>query len=259
MRKSTIFWGIVLVLLGGLLLLSNLGIITINVWGLFFAALLILLGIWILIGRFWKGESTQHVTVPLSGASRGIVRFKHGAGKLIVTTGMDSSNLVEGEFNQGLQVKSEQRGDALDVELSLSDWGFPWFGNQTLDWSVTLPRDVPIELYVDSGANDARFDLTEAQVTLITLHSGASSTRINLPSHARYTQVAVETGAASVALSVPQGVAARISGGATLGSMNIDKTRFPPSGDGYRSPDYDSAANKVDIRVQTGVGSIDIN
>ena len=40
-----------------------------------------------------------------------------------------------------------------------------------------------------------------------------------------------------------------------IGSTNVDQARFPASAGGYESPDYATAANRVDIDVQGGVGS----
>ena len=40
-----------------------------------------------------------------------------------------------------------------------------------------------------------------------------------------------------------------------LGSAQIDQARFPASGNGYESPDYATATNRVDIDVNGGVGS----
>ena len=59
-------------------------------------------------------------------------------------------------------------------------------------------------------------------------------------------------------LRVPQGVAASIQVRSALAGIHVDRSRFPQSGAGYRSADYDSAANKVEIFVETGVGSVDI-
>ena len=40
-----------------------------------------------------------------------------------------------------------------------------------------------------------------------------------------------------------------------LGSSQIDQVRFPVSGNGYKSPDYATATDRVDIDVSGGVGS----
>jgi hypothetical protein len=40
-----------------------------------------------------------------------------------------------------------------------------------------------------------------------------------------------------------------------LGSAQIDQARFPATTGGYESPDFGTAANRVEIDVQGGVGS----
>jgi predicted membrane protein len=70
--------------------------------------------------------------------------------------------------------------------------------------------------------------------------------------------VHVESGAAAVKIRVPQGVAASIQVKSALAGIHVDRTRFPHSATGYASTDYAGAANKVEIFVETGVGSVDI-
>jgi hypothetical protein len=41
-----------------------------------------------------------------------------------------------------------------------------------------------------------------------------------------------------------------------LGSSQIDESRFPRSGDGHASPDFASAANRVDLDISGGVGAV---
>jgi len=86
--------------------------------------------------------------------------------------------------------------------------------------------------------------------------TGASSTVIRLPRAAGTTTVRVNAGAASVKLVVPEGVAARVHSSMALGSNDIDRRRFPLSGSDYVSPDYATAANKIDNQFEGGVGSL---
>jgi hypothetical protein len=61
-------------------------------------------------------------------------------------------------------------------------------------------------------------------------------------------------------VEIPQGVAAQIQHGGGLSTLKVDETRFPQVSDSlYRSPDYDTAANKIDLTIETGVTSITIN
>jgi hypothetical protein len=68
----------------------------------------------------------------------------------------------------------------------------------------------------------------------------------------------VKSGAAAVSLRLPEGVAGRIYIQSGLAGISVDTSRFPQVSGGYETPGYGTAANKADIRIETGVGSIDI-
>ena len=170
------------------------------------------------------------------------------------------NDLVEGDFGGGLDLDTRRNGDALDVRMRVPAQFFPifWWPGTTLDWTFHLNREIPLILELDAGANEARIDLSDLKVTELSLRSGASSTNLTLPSNAGMTRARVESGAASVDIRVPEGVAARIRWRGGLSSINADQARFQRMGDYYQSPDYDTAANKADIDVQMGVGSVTV-
>lgn len=263
MRTNTIFWGTILVLLGLLLLLSNMGILKANVWGIIWPIGLILLGVWIILGLFLRrNHAVEQASVALEGASQASLRIGHAAGRLQISSGAGAGNLLDGEFGGGVDLSKRRAGDTLDVRLNLDQsWSLPfaWSPGDTLNWSLRLTNEVPLSLELETGANDARVDLTELKVASLRLSSGASSTDLSLPARAGYTRVKISTGAASVKVRVPQGVAASIRYSSGLASVTVDKERFPRAEKGYQSPDYDLAENKVDLEIETGVGSIDIS
>jgi hypothetical protein len=119
-----------------------------------------------------------------------------------------------------------------------------------------LTAEVPLDLRVDAGASRNVLDLRNLRVRSLELHTGASDTRIVLPQAAGATSVRADTGAAALTIEIPEGVAARIRTRVVLGSVQVDETRFPRVEGGYESPDYATAANRVDIEVQGGVGSL---
>ncbi len=90
------------------------------------------------------------------------------------------------------------------------------------------------------------------------LDTGASSSRIILPAKAGYTLVDIDAGAATVEITVPEGVAASIKVEAALMKKTIDEKRFPYNGERYLSPDYETAENKVEIKIDSAVGSVSI-
>lgn len=262
MRKGTVFLGTLLVILGILLLLYNLGLFgDINIWGIIGPLLLIVVGAWIIWGIFSRQSTeTEHVEIPLEGARRAHLHVKHGAGKLTIFSGTGLDNFLEGDFGGGLEFLTKKEGDLLDVNLQMPSHFFPsLLSGSSLDWSFGLNQEVPLTLNVESGANDSQIDLSELQVTELKLKSGASSTNMQLPSNAGYTRVDIESGAASVRIKIPEGVSARVHTQSGLSDINVDRSRFPGTGGVYQSLDYESALNRVDIYVQMGVGSLRVS
>ena len=127
-----------------------------------------------------------------------------------------------------------------------------------LDWDIVLNTAVPLPLALETGASESRLTLTDLQVRELSVSTGASSTRG--PSRPG----GDDPGARRERRRL--GEAARPAGGGgavtvhgALADIRVDSARFPRSGDSYRSPDYDSAANRVEILVETGVGSVEIS
>ena len=134
-------------------------------------------------------------------------------------------------------------------------YGLPWI-DRASEWTVGLTAEVPLDLRIDAGAHKAVLDLRDLRVRGLELHTGASDTRVLLPRAAGMTTVRAKSGAASLTFEVPAGVAARIRTRMAIGSTTIDQVRFPPTAGGYESPDFTTAANRVEIDAQGGVGSL---
>jgi predicted membrane protein len=267
MRKSTVFWGTAIILIGVVLLISN--VFDINIGRFIFPAILIVLGAWLLWGvlsapRDAKGFETEETAIPLEGATRARIRFHHGAGRLHVSGGAGSGDLVSGSFRGGLDYQRTQEGDTAVVKMAVrtpvqslaNPWR--WGPGRSLDWSVKLNSTIPLSLDLQTGASEARIDLTDLQVTDLQLQTGASSTQITLPASAGHTKVAIRSGAASVVMRVPTGVAARVKAQGGLADIRVNRNRFPRADGVYQSADYDTAENRVEIDIDTGVGSVEV-
>jgi hypothetical protein len=269
MKRSSIFWGLVFILLGGLFLLNNFGVITVDLWKVIWPLLLILLGGWVLWMNLFDGEESlesEAISIPLEGASEATLKLKHGAGQLRLATGASPDQLLSGSFAGGVTHRVNRRGSLLEVTLEVPHGGFPyvifpwiWGRQGGIRWDLALNPEVPLSLQVEGGASDANFDLTELQVKDLVLETGASSTEVDLPAHTDHTHVKVDAGVASVVLRVPEGVAAHINVEGGLLDTQIDTERFPRINGGYQSSDYDSAAQRIDIDIDAGVGSVQVN
>jgi hypothetical protein len=266
MRRSSSIWGIILILVGGLFLLKSLGLLGgIDPWAFIWPIFLIGFGLWFLLGATVGRRTIQmeQVSLPLEGAGRAKVRVRHGAGRLQIGSGAGPGELVSGSFGGGLDHRINRKGDAQEVDMRLPgvpnffmNWGWgPW---TSLDWDFALNGSIPLELDIQTGASETKLDLTDLLVTDLSVKTGASSTVVTLPTKAGYTGVRIEAGAASIVLRVPENVAARIRVGGALSGVQVDRDRFPRQGGVYQSPDYETAENKAEIHVETGVGSITV-
>ncbi len=268
MRQGSFFWGVVFVVFGGLLLLDNFDILSFSVWKLFWPLLVILLGVWILWQSQYGGKvlESETASIELEDASEGRISLHHGAGELRVTGGASEREMLSGTFDGGLERSIKRVGDRMDVKLKVPTHGFPfviapwiWGPGNRIRWDVEINPQVPITLEVHSGANDARLDLADTQVTSLELHTGASATEVLLPAKVEHARVKVEAGAASVKLRVPEGVAASINVSGGLIGVDVDQARFPKEGKLYRSADFDAAPYRVEIKVDAGAGSISVS
>lgn len=212
------------------------------------------LGVWFLVGSIvpWGGRPVEALTVPLDGVPAAGIRIQFGAGTLRVGRAA-AGNLVDGRFEGGVDHRPAGPGR---LELTQdTTYGLPWLDHGS-DWAVGVTGEVPLDLRIEAGASRTELDLEAVRLRRLDLQTGASETRVRLPRAAGATEVRAETGAASLVVEIPTGVAARIRSRMALGSSQVDETRFPRTGDGYASPDYATAANRVDIDVQGGVGSV---
>jgi hypothetical protein len=250
-------WPVVWVVVGVALFASTTGRLgqePLDLIAEWWPVLLVVVGAWLLIGAVIPSRTRpeESLVVPLGAATTGAIRLRFGAGTL--TAGRAAKgNLVDGTFEGGV-VRRDLGGGAIELRQDTS-FGVPWLDHRA-DWRVGLTGDVPLDLRVETGAARASLDLSDLRVTRLEVHTGASETRISLPRAAGMTTVRAEAGAASLTFEVPAGVAARVRSRMGLGSSQVDQALFPRSLDGYESIDYATAANRVELDIAGGVGSV---
>jgi len=258
-RRNSLFWGGVLILLAFLLLLKQLQLIN-DVLGFFWPLLVIGLGAWMVVSYFSRRQPSagEQISIPLEGASMASIKLDHGAGRLTLRSGAEANEILNGRFGGGLQYKTQINGNQMEVKLRMPSQAWSWWTGESLDWEVYLNNSIPLNLKFDSGASSSTIDLSDLKVTDLDIDTGASKTELTLPRNAGNTHVDIDTGASSLKVIIPPQVAARISVKTGIASVNIN-SRFPQLGGGlYQSPDYATTSNRVDMTIDSGVGSIEV-
>ena len=198
------------------------------------------------------------LAIPLDGAADAEVMVTFGAGHLHLASAAPGM-LVDGTFEGGVSV--ERGGGPGRVRLSPPAPPATWSWNRApYTWTMGVSGEVPLHLRVETGAADAELDLSDLRLADLRLRTGASETRVTLPTAGGSTRVDAEGGAAAIRFRVPDGVAARIRTSMALGSTDVDAVRFPraSTGGGWESPDFGTAANRVEIEVRGGIGSVSV-
>jgi hypothetical protein len=214
----------------------------------------------------------QTAAIPLGAATSGDVTLRFGAGNLQVSALSNGSNdLVDATASlpSGMRLGhvANVRGGTNSVTLSTEgSGGFGWWpfrsfdqrspGDTTLD--VKLNPTTPLTLHADVGAGQSDFDLSSLLVRSLTLNSGAGQTTVHLPVQAGQVTADLHGGAGQIILDVPPDVGAYIHGNNGLVSVHVSNDRFQKMGDGYQTSDYSSAANRVDVTLNLGVGEVDV-
>jgi hypothetical protein len=267
-RRITLIGGGVLIAWGLLGVLDALGLIHVSICGLLWACLIIAVGVWLVWGAFAKEpvSAEEDVAIPLQGATEARISISHGAGRLQIGGGAGSDQLAAGRFAGGVTYDVRREGTLANVDMRVAGQGllvtllpWKWPRARGAEWNLALNEGVPLTLKIQGGASDNRLDLTSLQVKDLLLETGASATKLTLPAGAGETHADVSCGAGGVEIRIPSGVAARIHARSTMAETKIDRTRFPRVSSGlYESPDYETATNKVELRAETSLGSLDI-
>ena len=285
-------FGILLVLLGALLLLQTIGVVSWDLWlelWRFWPVALIAGGVSIILGRrfpvlaslvvvflfvgtvgaaaFFVVTNAESFVVsefaePLDGVESLELEVKFGAGELFISdlpagsTDMVQARLSGAGSNPVLVSKVVRSGNRAEVKLeNAQDSLFNLNINRKLE--VKVARDVETNLIIQSGAGDINVDLERLQVAGLALEAGAVSAELVTPATAGFTDATVGIGAASLEVTVPEGVAARIRVDAGMSSVDIDD-RFPKVNGVHESPGYDAAAHRLNLEVAGGAASIEV-
>jgi hypothetical protein len=217
-------------------------------------------GGWIILGVYWKPATSpeESFSIPLGSAQSVKYHFSHGAGQLEISGGAPAGQALVGTAAAGMNRNNQLNGDQLDVRIEAGPSFVPFVGPSQGIWRFQLAQNIPVLLTVESGASLLNIDLTDVLATRFALKTGASSTNVTIPAHGA-SLLDVEAGAASLNIRVPEATAARIRVKESVMTLDVDKNRFPRLDSGiYQSSNFDTATDRSEINIESGLGSVSI-
>ncbi|NLT35099.1 MAG: hypothetical protein GXX83_04305 [Gaiellales bacterium] len=216
-RYRSLFWPVVLIGVGVVWLLANLGVISgLSVAALlrFWPLVLVFIGLDLLIGHraLWVGGvlgllavavavvlyvgaanwgwgigdesiSTHRYTEAVGNAASAEVRLDLSAAPSYLTAAEDAAVLFDATItDRGEPTYEVSGGSERRVGLSLDRSGgwFDWSLGGDLRWDVRLGRGVPLALRMDRGSGSVEADLRRVQLTALTCDGGSGSMKLLL-------------------------------------------------------------------------------
>lgn len=197
------------------------------------------------------------VTLHLSNMSSNITAGDGGdliAGTIWTRTGLALESSADTDPHAVVTVGEQAGGFSLNPAAWSSDSGRPW--------AISLTPDLPLDLTFDGGNGAITADLTGLTLSALAVDSGNGAVTITLPAGGGY-EASIDSGNGAVTVALPAGVAARLEYDTGNGRVRVDDRFQRLSGDNddgvYQTADYDTAAERVLLVIDTGNGAVTVN
>jgi hypothetical protein len=241
-----------------------------------------------------KKVLTYNLSEPLCGATTAKIDIDTASGNLMIDTltggePVLASGTLEYVENQRMPTRSvETSNGQATLTLKSTSIGrplfhLPWSGCIAgTDWQIHLNPNVQAEITAHSGGGNVKLDLAGMDVIHLAADSGGGNLDVILPDRAANLNVIAKTGggnvtveigrgttgsnvlnattgAGNVEVRIPSGIVARIHATSGMGKEIVDRRFGSIDKHRYQSPEFDRAADKVEITVQRGAGNVIVN
>ena len=293
---GAIFWGLLFVLIGVLLLLNNFGIIEVNlsnIWQLW-PVLIIGIGLSVLSPRGWLWGV---ISVILTIAMLGLVAFAvidnptyrdhrgwsnqdtqklsddaAKAAKIDITIDTPATSLslsssdsrrgveaIQQSKSMNLNIDAETRGDTRYIRIDSESSRRFWFrGGVANSLDIDLTRKLPVSLSIDTGAASVSGDLSQVKLKSLNIDTGASSIDLKLGAIEPRQEVVLDAGASKLAFKIPKSVAVRVESSGGLKSTSFEGIE-KVSESVYESKGFADSEKQITIRADLGVSRFEIS
>jgi len=130
--------------------------------------------------------------------------------------------------------------------------------NRGVDFNLMLNQNPVWDFDFNIGAAEFNFDFSPYKVNSIDIDGGAASINLRLGKLYPETKVTINAGASAIRIKVPEDAGCRIEGTTVLSSRKLDG--FDKISKGvYETPDFESAGQKITVKVDAAVSSFTVD
>lgn len=292
-RRGGVVVPLILISLGIVFLLNNLGILEWSVWEVLlrlWPVILIAAGLDLILGRrsiwgsllalvltlavvgvaLWLSTAgmgadrvmrTEEIVQPLEGLNRAEVVIDPGVGTLRIEAATDSDNLVEGEVQVSRREELAPTFSAQDESgtfmLRTQSDSFRPFAVGWMDqrvWELGLNRSIPLRLETNLGLGRTDIDLTGLTVESLDVGQGIGQAVVVLPEDGE-PDVRIDGAIGQTIVVIPDSLAVRVRLDTGITGRQIPE-EYACDDDICTSPGYETADQRVELELGQAIGSL---
>ncbi|MCL6591411.1 MAG: DUF5668 domain-containing protein [Firmicutes bacterium] len=210
----------------------------------------------------------QHYSVRRSdypGITAGKVGLTFGGGQLAI--GSLTNEWLEGGFSGWAarpSVRSSHKMITVDLKPSHrfpGSWGPRGprrINDRNYKWDLNLSPELDWDLNIQTGAMKGEADFSGLRLRDLRIKMGAGDLDLALGNPDGNVRVIVDAGASNIKIKVPEKAAVKVKISGALVNNNLRDLGLANHNRTYTSPDYDQAANHLDITLNMAVGNFDL-
>jgi hypothetical protein len=237
---------------------------------------------------------TDNFSEPLDGATTAVVDINASDGNMKIDGLSGGQQRLASGALQYVEFRDQPARSVIvcngqaTLMLRANGAGRPWFRlpwaacNGATEWQIHLNPTVVSKTTAHSNGGNVVLNLAGMVVTHVAADTGGGNMDVALPDNATDLSVTARTGAGNVTVElgngltgsnsvdaksgagnvvvrIPSGVAAKIRATTGLGKASVDPRFIKTNGATYQSPDYDAAADKVEITIHSGAGNVSVD
>lgn len=292
MKSKGISGGLVLILIGVFWLLTNFGVISwslfdvmfrlwplilivigINTifrtrnsvkyitWGIFFI-IIILYGFY---GQYGQGNNAfvdaqpNLVLEKSPETTSGKLKLQLGGGN--ITLNSTDEKLINARIPNSTikkDVRFSNGNSKVNIELQQRSQIINFGTNQSYTYNFDLSENLLWDIDLDMGAINGTMDFSNLRVSKLDMDIGASNLDLIFGDREEHTRVDIDGGVTNLEITVPENLGVRVDIDGGIKNTNIRGLAWKKIGDCYESPNYDEAAKKLEIDINTGIGKFDV-
>ncbi|MBM7613502.1 LiaF transmembrane domain-containing protein [Alkaliphilus hydrothermalis] len=253
------FWPLILVVVGINIMFKKNTIVSVISWVLFFGVL-IGFSFYNFNGDMASGRpGTHNMTIAnQTETTEGDVKLVLGGVKMNMSS--TENHLFDASYSSR-EIRTEERHNDNKVIIKVEPKEKNKFIKTNSDseyFNAKLNKDVVWDIDASIGAVSGELDFGDLSIRNLDLDIGAGNIDLFMGDQYIQSNVEINTGASKLKLYIKEGVGVKIKLAGILSKTNLSDLGWVKEGDYYYSNNYQEAKSQINFDINVGVGKFDI-